>query len=262
MHPAISKVTLSEDKDKTPLTKEELFEALDEYTSALEKCKELEEGSQKAAKERKYRLLRRNVEKEIEALLLKEAERDRSFQKEVDKGFAKDADEKEKDTLNTKPEDETKEDDQNALNIKRLMNITISLKTDIADRKKKINSNYFSKPDDSLTEEQEIDREVDLQAEVNTIKQLLASYKTSHSELVKLTPMGDQKTLLLRMNEAIADTEHVIAMRDVLSERKKDKIKFQASAKAKDDEISRNLHFYCILGTILPNFLKVKFFLA
>ena len=118
--------------------------------------------------------------------------------------------------MNAKFEDETKEDDQNALTIKRLMNITISLKTDIADRKKKINTNYFSKPDDSLTEEQEIDREVDLQAEVNTIKQLLASYKTSHSELVKLTPMGDQKTLLLRMNEAIADTEHVIAMRDVL----------------------------------------------
>ena len=86
MHPAVSKVTLSDDKDKTPLTKEELFEALDEYTSALEKCKELEEGSQKAAKERRYRLLRRNVEKEIEALLLKEAERDRNFQKEVDKG--------------------------------------------------------------------------------------------------------------------------------------------------------------------------------
>ena len=234
MHPAASRVTLSDDKEKTPLTKEELFEALDEYNSALEKCKELEEGSQKAAKERKYRLLRRNIEKEIEILLLKEAERDRNFQKEVDKGFAKDADEKEKEALNVKPEDETTEDDQNALIIKRLMNITISLKTDIADRKKKINSNYFSKPDDSLTEEQEIDREVDLQAEVNTIKQLLASYKTSHSELVKLTPMGDQKTLLLRMNEAIADTEHVIAMRDVLSERKKDKIKFQASAKAKD----------------------------
>ena len=135
MHPAVSKVTLSEDKDKTPLTKEELFEALDEYNSALEKCKELEEGSQKAAKERKYRLLRRNVEKEIEALLLKEAERDRNFQKEVDKGFAKDADEKEKDDLKAKPEDETKEDDQNSLTIKRLMKMTISLKTDIADKK-------------------------------------------------------------------------------------------------------------------------------
>ena len=53
MHPAVSRVTLSDDKDKTPLTKEELFEALDEYTSALEKCKELEEGSQRAAKERR-----------------------------------------------------------------------------------------------------------------------------------------------------------------------------------------------------------------
>ena len=51
MHPA-SRVSLSDDKDKTPLTKEELFEALDEYTSALDKCKELEEGSQRAAKER------------------------------------------------------------------------------------------------------------------------------------------------------------------------------------------------------------------
>ena len=233
MHPA-SRVSLSDDKDKTPLTKEELFEALDEYTSALDKCKELEEGSQRAAKERRYRLLRRNVEKEIESLLLKEAERERHLQKEVDEGFAKDADEKEKEALNAKPENETQEDDQNALTIKRLTNMTISLRNDIADRKKKISNNYFSKPDDSLTEGQEIEREVDLQAEVNTIKQLLASYKTSHSDLVKLTPMEGQKTLLLRMNEAIADTEHVIAMRDVLSERKKDRIKFQASAKAKD----------------------------
>ena len=238
MHPAVSRVTLSDDKDKTPLTKEELFEALDEYTSALEKCKELEEGSQRAAKERRYRLLRRNVEKEIEALLLKEAERDRNLQKEVDQGFAKDADEKEKEALNAKPENETQEDDQNALTIKRLTNMTISLRNDIADRKKKISNNYFSKPDDSLTEGQEIEREVELQAEVNTIKQLLASYKTSHSDLVKLTPMEGQKTLLLRMNEAIADTEHVIAMRDVLSERKKDRIKFQASAKAKDVAIA------------------------
>ena len=101
-------------------------------------------------------------------------------------------------------------------------------------RKKKISNNYFSKPDDSLTEGQEIEREVELQAKVNTIKQLLASYKTIHSDLVKLTPMEGQKTLLLPMNEAIADTEHVIAMRDVLSERKKDIINFQASAKAKD----------------------------
>ena len=101
------------------------------------------------------------------------------------------------------------------------------MKNDIADRKKKISTNYFSKPDDSLTEGQEIEREVELQAEVNTIKQSLASYKTSHSDLVKLTPMESQKTLLLRVNEAIADTEHVIAMRDVLSERKKDRIKFQ-----------------------------------
>ena len=215
MHPA-SRVSLSDDKDKTPLTKEELFEALDEYTSALDKCKELEEGSQRAAKERRYRLLRRNVEKEIESLLLKEAERERHLQKEVDEGFAKDADEKEKEALNAKPENETQEDDQNALTIKRLTNMTISLRNDIADRKKKISNNYFSKPDDSLTEGQEIEREVDLQAEVNTIKQLLASYKTSHSDLVKLTPMEGQKTLLLRMNEAIADTEHVIAMRDVL----------------------------------------------
>ena len=43
-------VTLSDDKDKTPFTNEELFEALEEYTSALEKCKELEEGSQKLQK--------------------------------------------------------------------------------------------------------------------------------------------------------------------------------------------------------------------
>ena len=64
------------------------------------------------------------------------------------------------------------------------MNMTISLKTDITARKKKITTNYFSKPDDSLTEGQEIDREVDVQAIVNTIKQLLASYKTSHSGLV------------------------------------------------------------------------------
>ena len=140
--------------------------------------------------------------------------------------------------MNAKPENETQEDDQNALTIKRLTNMTISLRNDIADRKKKISNNYFSKPDDSLTEGQEIEREVELQAEVNTIKQLLASYKTSHSDLVKLTPMEGQKTLLLRMNEAIADTEHVIAMRDVLSERKKDRIKFQASAKAKDVAMS------------------------
>ena len=150
MHPA-SRVSLSDDKDKTPLTKEELFEALDEYTSALDKCKELEEGSQRAAKERRYRLLRRNVEKEIESLLLKEAERERHLQKEVDEGFAKDADEKEKEALNAKPENETQEDDQNALTIKRLTNMTISLRNDIADRKKKISKNYFSKPDDSLT---------------------------------------------------------------------------------------------------------------
>ena len=54
MHPAVSRVTQSDDKDKTPHTKDELFEALDEYTSALERCKELEEGSQRAVKERRY----------------------------------------------------------------------------------------------------------------------------------------------------------------------------------------------------------------
>ena len=78
--------------------------------------------------------------------------RERNLQKEVDQGFAKDADEKEKKALNVKPKDEMKEDNQNALTIKRLMNMTISLKTDIADRKKKISTNYFSKPDDSHTE--------------------------------------------------------------------------------------------------------------
>ena len=41
MHPAASRVTLSDDKDKTPLTKEELFEALDEYNSALKNAKNL-----------------------------------------------------------------------------------------------------------------------------------------------------------------------------------------------------------------------------
>ena len=52
MHPAASRVTLSDDRDKTPITKEELFEAFNEYTSAIEKCKDFEEGSQKAAKAR------------------------------------------------------------------------------------------------------------------------------------------------------------------------------------------------------------------
>ena len=41
MHPAASRVTLSDDKEKTPLTKEELFEALDEYNSALKNAKNL-----------------------------------------------------------------------------------------------------------------------------------------------------------------------------------------------------------------------------
>ena len=67
------------------------------------------------------------------------AEREQNQKKEVENGFAEVADQKEKDNLNALGlEAEKKFGDQNEFTIEKSTNMTISLKTDVADRKKKI----------------------------------------------------------------------------------------------------------------------------
>ena len=68
--------------DKTPLTKNELFEILDRYDFALKRCEQMKLGSQRLAIERRYRSMRRSVRNKIEKLLL----RDERIKREVAKG--------------------------------------------------------------------------------------------------------------------------------------------------------------------------------
>ena len=81
----------------------------------------------------------------------------------------------------------------NCKNNQKVENTTICLKTDISEARKALTKDFFDKPDDSLTEEQEPEREAQLQARVNIVKQLMATYKSSHGDLIQLSPMKDQK---------------------------------------------------------------------
>ena len=82
-------------------------------------------------------------------------------------------------------------DDETDHTTKPPMNMTKSLKRRYRQSERN-KFQVFRKSDDSLTQGQEIDGKVDLRAEINTFKQLLPSYKSSHSEIVKLVPIKDQ----------------------------------------------------------------------
>ena len=169
-----------EDNTIEDLFKKDLFEILDEYKSMLENCKDMEIGSQRAAKEKRYRLLKRNVQKAIQEKLLEEAEAERARKKEEEVNFQEDEEKKLSDAVALeKPSEEESTDTETSKTIKRLKNTTLSLKTDISEARKALVKDFFEKPDDSLTEEQETEREVRLQARVNTVKQLMATYKSS-----------------------------------------------------------------------------------
>ena len=79
-----------EDKPIEDLSKKDSFEILDECKLMLEKCKDMEIGSQRAAKEKRYRLLKRNVQKAIQEKLLEEAEAERTRVNEEEVNFNED----------------------------------------------------------------------------------------------------------------------------------------------------------------------------